>query len=106
MVSHVKAAGGRVDHVYTRAFSGFSATLTAEQVRALKSDPTVESITVNRRVHATSIQSNAPWGLDRIDQRSRPGDHTYGYDTTGSGVAAYVIDTGIRLSHAQFGGRR
>jgi subtilisin family serine protease len=60
---------------------------------------------------ATRTQSNgttqpdAPWGLDRIDQRALPLSTTYTYTNTGAGVTAYVIDTGIRLSHQDFGGR-
>jgi subtilisin family serine protease len=50
-------------------------------------------------------QSNPPWGLDRIDQRNRPLSASYTYTGTGSGVTVYVIDTGIRFSHNQFGGR-
>jgi subtilisin family serine protease len=105
-VRSTRAAGATVTHIYNRAFHGFSARLSAAQVEALRTDPKVESITVNRRVHANSTERNAPWGLDRIDQRSRVGSvHDYGYDTTGTGVTAYVIDTGIRFSHTQFGGR-
>ncbi len=50
-------------------------------------------------------QTNPPWGLDRIGQRSLPLNSTYSYTTTGAGVNVYVIDTGIRLTHTQFGGR-
>ena len=53
----------------------------------------------------STTQTNATWGLDRIDQRSRPLSTTYTYFNTGAGVRAYIIDTGIRFSHSQFGGR-
>src|ERR1044072_2667064 len=52
-----------------------------------------------------TTQSNPPWGLDRIDQRNRPTNGTYVFNHTGAGVFAYVIDTGIRTTHTQFGGR-
>jgi subtilisin family serine protease len=54
---------------------------------------------------ADTTQTNPPWGLDRIDQRNLPLNATYNYNWTGSGVRAYIIDTGIRTSHTQFGGR-
>jgi subtilisin family serine protease len=56
-------------------------------------------------MEAVVTQSNPPWGLDRIDQRNRPLSGTYSYTSTGAGVNAYIIDTGIRRSHTQFGGR-
>jgi subtilisin family serine protease len=55
---------------------------------------------------STIVQSSAPWGLGRIDQPALgAGDDTYNYDTTGEGVTAYIIDTGIRRSHNEFTGR-
>ncbi len=54
------------------------------------------------------MQSDATWGLDRIDQRrlaAAPLDHTYSYTRTGAGVTAYVIDTGVLTGHSEFGGR-
>jgi subtilisin family serine protease len=60
----------------------------------------------NHVLHAFGTQSNPPsWGLDRIDQRNLPLDNSYTYPVTGTGVRAYIIDTGIRFSHGQFGGR-
>ncbi|MGH8882511.1 MAG: S8 family serine peptidase, partial [Stackebrandtia sp.] len=45
------------------------------------------------------------WGLDRSDQRNLPLDNKYSYTPNGSGVTAYIIDTGIRTTHTTFGGR-
>nr|5WSL_A Chain A, keratinase [Meiothermus taiwanensis WR-220]5WSL_B Chain B, keratinase [Meiothermus taiwanensis WR-220]5WSL_C Chain C, keratinase [Meiothermus taiwanensis WR-220] len=52
-----------------------------------------------------ATQTGATWGLDRIDQRTLPLSGTFTYSNTGSGVNAYIIDTGIRVSHSEFGGR-
>ncbi|MGH9971146.1 MAG: S8 family peptidase [Pyrinomonadaceae bacterium] len=56
-------------------------------------------------MRAITTQNNPTWGLDRIDQRDLPLNAQYNYTPTGAGVRAYVIDTGIRTSHSQFGGR-
>jgi subtilisin family serine protease len=96
---------GRLRHVYRRAVRGFSIRLPEAAARALARDPRVLYVEEDGQVMATSVQSAAGWGLDRIDQRALPlsGDYRYGHD--GTGVNAYVIDTGIRGSHAEFGGR-
>jgi subtilisin family serine protease len=105
LTADVRKAGGRVENVYSKALDGFSATLSAGQVRELRADDRVRSVTPDVRVHSTATQTDPTWGLDRIDQRAVAGNGSYRYDTTGAGVTAFVIDTGIRLSHSQFGGR-
>ena len=99
------AYGGKLKHVYKHALQGFSVTLKKDAALALADDPRVEYVEEDAEMTTTATQSSAPWGLDRIDQRDRPLNGTYVYNYTGTGVRAYVIDTGIRTAHAQFGGR-
>ena len=95
----------KVDRVYGNLFSGFTVELNPEQLRAVESDPRVKYVEQDGYMYATQTQSNATWGLDRIDQVSLPLDKSYTYNSTGTGVTAYIIDTGILTSHNEFGGR-
>ena len=101
----VRALGAKVLHRYDHVLDGFSARLSQRAIEALRSNPNVAYIEADSRVTASDTQSPATWGLDRIDQRNRPLSNSYTYNATGTGVTAYIIDTGIRLSHTQFGGR-
>ncbi len=97
--------GTKVKFKYDKAIKGFAATLSAGAVASLQADPDVAYIEQDQVVNASTTQSGATWGIDRIDQRSLPRSGTYNYTSTGTGVRAYIIDTGIQTSHSQFGGR-
>ncbi|MFM7391700.1 MAG: S8 family serine peptidase, partial [Actinomycetota bacterium] len=88
------------------AINGFGAKLSKSQLSTLASDPNVLLIEENTVVGIEADQASPPsWGLDRIDQRSLPLNQNYSYNYTGSGVRAYIIDTGVRSDHREFGGR-
>ena len=99
------AAGTSVQQVYGSALFGYAAQLSDAALTQVRRDPDVAFVQQDQIVRANTTQSNPPWGLDRIDQRSLPRDFSYTYDVDGSGVHAYVIDTGIRATHVEFAGR-
>jgi subtilisin family serine protease len=102
---HARRFGASVTHVYGHALKGYAALLPAQAVEGIARSPQVAWVEPDGVASIDATQTNPPWGLDRIDQRSRPLSGSYTYSNTGAGVKAYVIDTGIRLSHTQFGGR-
>ena len=100
-----RAHGATIRHTYTAVLKGFSATLPAAAAEALSRHPLVDYVEQDQIMTASTTQTGATWGLDRINQRNLPLDGSYTYTYTGSGVRAYIIDTGISTSHSQFGGR-
>ncbi|HEX2781152.1 MAG TPA: S8 family peptidase [Gemmatimonadaceae bacterium] len=98
-------AGAKVKYEYSAVIHGFAGVMSAEAAAALAKDPGVAYVEQDQVMHTTTTQSGATWGIDRIDQRSLPLSGTYTYTSTGTGVRAYIIDTGIQTSHPQFGGR-
>lgn len=105
--SVVERFGGTVRRTYDSALNGFSAQMSQRQARRLAADPAVVAVAQNRKLRLDSTQPSPPsWGVDRIDQRRLPLNESYTYpNAAGQGVTAYVIDTGINISHQDFGGR-
>ncbi|MGW0464033.1 S8 family peptidase [Streptomyces sp. NPDC003027] len=99
--------GAKIKKTYTAALNGYSVELSEAQAKKLAADPAVESVVQNRVFKVNATQPSPPsWGLDRIDQRALPLNQSYTYpDSAGQGVTAYIIDTGVRISHSDFGGR-
>ncbi|WP_204015464.1 S8 family peptidase, partial [Virgisporangium aurantiacum] len=101
-----RRVGGKVGHRYRQALHGFEMAMGERAARRLAADPAVAYVEQNQTVTTNGLQSPAPsWGLDRIDQRNLALNNRYAYPATGAGVRAYIVDSGIRFSHTEFGGR-
>ncbi|MBI4501233.1 MAG: S8 family peptidase [Gemmatimonadetes bacterium] len=100
-----RAHGVTPDYVYSRALNGFAGAISDAARSGLLADARVTRVEPDGIATINDTETNATWGLDRIDQRGLPLSTTYTYTNTGAGVSAYIIDTGIRYSHAEFGGR-
>ncbi|MFE0038717.1 S8 family peptidase [Streptomyces sp. NPDC059018] len=100
--------GGSLQRTYSSAVNGFSASgLSETEAKRLAADPAVDKVVQNKKFTVNATQDNPPsWGLDRVDQADTAGDSKYTYpDGAGEGVTAYVIDTGVRITHKDFDGR-
>lgn len=96
---------GNVDKIFDSALKGFSVSMNEKQAKSLSDDPSVSFVEEDAEFFVSNIQSNVTWGIDRTDQRDLPLDGVFDFNASGQGVHAYIIDTGIRTSHVEFGGR-
>lgn len=99
--------GAKISHTYGTVLNGYAIRANERQAKRLAADSRVSSVVQDTRVTLDHTQKNPPsWGLDRIDQRNLPLNKSYTWpESAGAGVTVYVIDTGIRISHKDFGGR-
>ncbi|HZN95930.1 MAG TPA: S8 family serine peptidase, partial [Myxococcales bacterium] len=102
---HVRARGGEVGPTFHHALRGYVLRAPEAAARAISEDPRVKYVEEDGVVRLNATQTGATWGIDRIDQRALPLDSTYTYNAAGAGVTAYIIDTGIRITHAEIAGR-
>jgi len=105
LYSQIRNNGGKIIHIYTGAIPGFSAKLSNNALEIVQKDPNVLFIEQDAVVKLNGTQNPDSWGLDRIDQHSLPLNNLYDYGWSKSAVRAYVVDTGIRNTHWDLGGR-
>lgn len=98
-------------------FRGFYARIPKDNVAKVRRHPLVSYVEADGQMYPdrapvllgpvprSGVQSSPPWHLDRIDESGYPLDRRYAYNRTGRGVRIYVIDSGIRSSHTDFGRR-
>jgi subtilisin family serine protease len=103
--AQAKRYGLALGVVYRHALDGYAAHVPGAHLGELRSDPRVDYVERDSAMKALATQTGATWGLDRIDQRSLPLSTTFSYSNSGAGVTAYIIDTGIRFTHNEFGAR-
>ncbi|MEO5817779.1 MAG: S8 family serine peptidase [Gemmatimonadaceae bacterium] len=90
---------------YKSALKGMTLSMSAAAADSLRNDPNVAFVEQDRESTMASVETSAPWGLDRTDQRGLPLSTSYSYTADGSGVTVYILDSGINFTHTDFGGR-
>jgi len=87
-------------------FQAYMGRFSDDLLAKIRARPEVELVDRNVVLELHATQYNPPWGLDRVDQTNLPLDDRFNYpDSAGSGVDVYVVDTGVRITHEDFGGR-
>ena len=102
---HRRKFGAKVTNVYRSTIEGYAAEIRPGELGALRADKRVAAIEPDRPMKAVATQTNATWGIDRIDQRGLPLSRSFSYLSSGAGVRAYVIDSGITPAHQEFARR-
>ena len=102
--SYARRFGGAVTGSFSTALRGFTIQMSEPAARRLAGQPDVSYVEQDRTVSATDVQTDPGWGLDRIDQRALPLSHSFALGSART-VTAYILDSGIRLTHREFGGR-
>jgi subtilisin family serine protease len=106
-VSRGTKVGATIQERYTNALQGYAAAMSPAALAQVREDPAVAYVQANQtyqatQIEATGTEADPTWGLDRVDQRNLPLNSKYYYTNSGTGVTAYVVDTGIRASHLDF----
>ncbi|MFE4833427.1 S8 family serine peptidase [Arthrobacter sp. NPDC056691] len=104
-VRNLRSRNIGIGRTFAKAIRGAVVTATPGQAAELKRSAGVAAVELDAPVTAADTQQSATWGLDRIDQRALPLSGTYTAPSSGAGVNAYVIDSGVLSAHAEFGGR-
>jgi subtilisin family serine protease len=101
-----KQIGLKAKFTFKHTIKGFAATIPAQVLEGITNNPNVKYIEQDQEVRLEATQTEATWGIDRLDQKALPLDGSYTYNTEGASVDAYIFDTGILTSHSEFSGGR
>jgi subtilisin family serine protease len=104
--AEISRSGGRTEKRFSRAINALSVKVKHSEAGRIRNNPKVLFVELDQPMYALDTQSPSPsWGLDRIDQRTLPLNSTFTASAKGSGVNAYIVDTGISSTHIDFTGR-